>query len=466
MSDQKKTENKLTLGVGSLAGYMVGGMFPCGWVLVLTGYYLMPFMTGCLHMDTTLAATVNSAIQWWKLAAMVISGFVIDGISLKSGRYRGWNLIMGIVMGVSFPLAFMNFGIENQAVAAALVFVFEAILMLAYNVYWTALRTLPVKMGKTSQDINWLNTMSAVGGALPSTLWGVISAGIIAWSVATFGDSNQYFGPTLIFGIIIVICGFIMFKLAAPYDGPDDSLKTADKNQPKKKNIGLVEIIKNLKGPMIPYFISQTLASAESGFYQTILVYYTTYVLKNAALAAKVLAIQSVISLVGSFLVPSLTKFITKKASHILVHFVYAACYILIAVFGTSAFVFVACRILMAVIGCVSNVVMYGFPLDIGDYNEMKGLDPARGILTAIGGTTIRLGFALSTTVASFGLALIGYQDGMVVDDVMCNKIVFLFAVGPAILAILSSVIMFFYKVDEREVDAYRAKKAAESNKE
>ncbi len=461
MSEEKKVENKLTLSPGALAGYFLGGMFPCGWVLVITGYYLMAFMTECLHLDTTIAATAYSAVQWWKLIGMVLSGFFIDGIALKSGRYRGWNLIMGIVMGISFPLAFMDFGIKNQATAAIVVFVLEAVLMLAYNVYWTALRTLPAKMGKTSQDINWLNVMSAAAGATPSLLWGLISAGLLAWASAKFGESNRFMGICLIFGAVIIICAVIMFNVAKKYDGPENAVSKDAMAGQKQKNVGLIEILKNLSGPMIPYFISQTLASAEAGFFNTLLVYYCTYVLKNPNISAKILMVQSLISLLGSFLVPSLTKFLTKKASHILAHGVYAVCYVVLGIFGTSVAVFYAVRILMSVVGCVTNVVMYGFPLDIADYNEMKGLDPKRGILTAIGGTTIRLGFAASTTIASFGLAAIGYQNGVPVDAAMEKKIVLLFVGGPAILAALSALIMLFYKVDEREIDRYRAERAA-----
>ena len=51
MSEEKKLQNKLTLSPVTLTLYMLGGMFPAGFVLVITGYYFMYFMTDrpCSH---------------------------------------------------------------------------------------------------------------------------------------------------------------------------------------------------------------------------------------------------------------------------------------------------------------------------------------------------------------------------------------------------------------------------------
>jgi len=464
MAEDVKSQNKLTLSPVTLTLYMLGGMFPAGFVLVITGYYFMFFMTDMLMLPTAMAATVYSAIQWWKLLSMVASGMIIDGIALKSGRYRGWSLIAGIVQAVAFPLAFADLGLPPLAAAIG-VFVFEAVLMLGYNVAWTALRTLPAKMAKTSQDINWLNVMSNVGGSLPSLIWGTMSGTLLAiplWA----GTSNQYAGVCAIFSVFFLLAGIIMYKMAAPYDTPADSLKYQKPavESKKKNDTGLMAIIRSLRGPMIPYFISGVLNSAQAGFFQTLLTYYTSYVLGNPMLAASIVTLQSVIGLVGSFVVPSMTKHVTKKGSMVFAQAFNAVSYVLLAIFGTNATVFVVIRCLMTAVGCIPNVTSYGIPLDIGDYFEMQGESASRATLTSIGGTTVRLGFALSTTVSSFALAAIGYEAGVEFTPEMGRSVTLLMAVGPAIFAALSAILMqFFYKVDERKIDAYRLERAAKA---
>lgn len=460
MSGEKKIENKLTISPATLSLYGLGGMFPAGFVLVITGYYFMYFMTDLLGLPTAMAATVYSGIQWWKLLSMIASGMIIDGIPLKSGRYKGWSLIAGFVQAIVFPLAFLDLGLPPVA-AAIWVFVFEALLNLAYNVAWTALRTLPAKMAKTSQDINWLNVMSNVAGTVPSLLWGTLSGTLLAiplWA----GTSNQYAGVCAICSVFFALAGVIMYRMASPYDTPADSLYNATPVTGKKKNdAGIMAIIKGLRGPMIPYFISGVLNSAQAGFFQTLLTYYTAYVLGNPALAASIVTLQSIIGLVGSFVVPSMTKHVTKKGSMVVAQAFNAVSYVVLAVFGTNAVVFVVVRCLMSAVGCIPNVTSYGIPLDIGDYFEMKGETSQRAILTSIGGTTVRLGFAASTTISSFALAAIGYQAGAEFTAEMGHSITMLMAVGPAIFAALSAILMqFFYKVDERAIDAYRLERA------
>ena len=458
-----KLENKRTLGPVTLTLYCLGGMFPAGFVLVITGYYFLFFMTDILLLPTAMAATVYSAIQWWKLFSMVASGMIIDGIPLRSGRYRGWSLIAGFVQAIAFPLAFADFGLPPLASAIS-VFVFEAILMLGYNVAWTALRTLPAKMAKTSQDINWLNVMSNVGGSIPSLIWGVLSGALLAiplWA----GTSNQYAGVCAIFSVFFIAAGIIMYKLAAPYDTPADSLYQAKASPTKKtESAGILALIRSLRGPMIPYFISGVLNSAQAGFFQTLLAHYTTYVLGDAQLAASIVTLQSIIGLVGSFIVPSMTKHVTKRGSMVFAQTFNAISYVLLAIFGTNAIFFVAIRCLMTAIGCIPNVTSYGIPLDIGDYFEMKGETAQRAILTSVGGTTVRLGFALSTTVSSFALAAIGYEAGVEFTAEMGRSVTLLMAVGPAIFAAISAILMqFFYKVDEHKIDAYRLERAAKA---
>lgn len=464
MAEENKIQNKLTLSPVTLTLYCLGGMFPAGFVLVITGYYFMFFMTDMLMLPTALAATVYSAIQWWKLFSMVASGMIIDGIPLKSGRYRGWSLIAGFVQAIAFPLAFADFGLPPVAAAVG-VFIFEAILMLGYNVAWTALRTLPAKMAKTSQDINWLNVMSNVGGSIPSLIWGTLSGALLSiplWA----GTSNQYAGVCAICSIFFILAGIIMYRLAAPYDTPADAL-SKQKNtgaSKKKESTGIMAMIKSLRGPMIPYFISGVLNSAQAGFFQTLLTYYTAYVLGNPMLAASIVTLQSVIGLIGSFIVPGMTKHVTKKGSMVFAQTFNAVSYVLLAVFGTNAAVFVIIRCVMTAVGCIPNVTSYGIPLDIGDYFEMNGESAPRATLTSVGGTTVRLGFAASTTISAFALAAIGYQAGAEFTAEMGRSVTLLMAIGPAIFAAVSAILMqFFYKVDERAIDAYRLERAAKA---
>ena len=48
MSEEKNVKVKATLSPATIFLYGLGGMFPYGWILVITGYYFLFFMTDIL----------------------------------------------------------------------------------------------------------------------------------------------------------------------------------------------------------------------------------------------------------------------------------------------------------------------------------------------------------------------------------------------------------------------------------
>ena len=101
------------------------------------------------------------------------------------------------------------------------------------------------------------------------------------------------------------------------------------------------------------------------------------------------------------------------------------------------------------------------FANDIADYKEMKGETDARAVIQSIAGTTIRFGSALSATIASFSLAAVGFSATAEITPAIIGSITYLMAFAPAAVCILSALCFIFYKVDEKELDIYRAEKAA-----
>jgi Na+/melibiose symporter-like transporter len=76
-------------------------------------------------------------------------------------------------------------------------------------------------------------------------------------------------------------------------------------------------------------------------------------------------------------------------------------------------------------------------------------------------GTSTRLGSLISSSIASFGLAALGYVKGTEPTEKMLKGITALMAIGPATVCLLCCVFMLFYKVNEKELNEYRIRKAA-----
>lgn len=448
--------NKRTLSFGTIFSYGAGGMFAYGFELVVVGYFINYLMTDILMIPTLLAATLNTIIQVVKVVSMILAGVVIDSTNFKNGKYRTWYLIGSIVMGVSLPLTFMYLGLE-PTVAAILFIIIYTIHMTGYNVGWTALRTLAGVLGKTGNDSVILASTSNIAGTLPSIIYpfvGPLVMGIGLWA----GTKNEYFGFALFSGIVAILGGILIYKITNEGQSADNT----GSQKVEKKKTGLIDMLKNLKGPGLAYFFAQTFASAQSGFFSVLLVYYSNYVLEDPNITTAIISLTALAAMIGSFIVPSIAKKFGKKPCHIAYQAVVCLLYLAMAFIGKNGTLFVILRVVQTFVTSFNLCLLPAFMVDIADYNDMIGNSGARAFLQSMGGTATRLGSSLSSIVAGFLLAAIGYVAGVEITDEMRNMFTVLLVAGPSIFAALSSVIMIFYKIDEKQLNDYRMSKIAQ----
>ncbi|MCQ2420231.1 MAG: MFS transporter [Clostridia bacterium] len=445
-------KEKGTLKWSELLGYGVGGMFAYGFQLCVTGYFLMIFMTDVAGFSTTLAATLNTAIQVIKMITMIFSGVLIDKINFRSGKYRTWSLICGIGLGVFFPLSFVWFPLPTTTYAVVFLIIYS-LQTLFYNMGWTAQRAIIGKMARNNSDVVMLNTTAQFSGVFSSVVFSVIGYPLL--NLALWADTKQiYGGSSAVYGSCILIGAILLYRLCGKYEATAD-----DAQAMKKDNVSFLQMFSALKGPMIPFFLAYSFTAAQTGFFNTLLVYYTTYVLKNPAVAATAVGAISVAGVIGCLIAPMLTKRFSKKSIFIATQVICAVGYIGLAFFGSTAVGFVGIRALVTFVGMPSSILMGALCNDIGDCQEMKGEAAPRAFLQGLAGSTTRLGLVLSTAIASFAFAAIGYSEGIEFTESMIKSMVVLIAVLPGASCALSALCMLFYKVDEKDIAAYHAQK-------
>ncbi|MEL7649509.1 MAG: MFS transporter [Sedimentibacter sp.] len=449
-----KKKLKPTLNNGTIIGYGMSTQFVNTFYLMLVAYFLMYFLTNVLGVSTLLAATIYTITQWAKVVMMIFAGVIVDAVSLKSGKYRPWMLIGSSVLLISLPLMYTNFGL-NQNAASAVFVVFYIIHIIAYSLLWTAQRSIVGPMSKNSADVISLTTAAQFGTSLGSVLYGLAGTAILGF----FAKNGQEYALTAIVYCLLILGGNIyMYLTTKDYDVSE----TDSKNSKFKKTerVGFIEMFKSLKGPMIPYFIAMVFGSAQSGFFFALLAYYTKYVLNNPAALGMSLTLGGIFSVAGTFAVRPLCNKIGQKKTYIISTFLSAILYVLIAYLGNTTVPFLILRTAVSFMGVFSGALLPAFANDIADYNEMNGEKPARGFIQSIAGTTVKFGSMISTAVASFGLAAIGFSAKTVPTAEVLSGMTRLMAIGPAVVCLIACVIFLFYKVDENELDKFREDKA------
>ena len=126
-------KEKRTLKFSEIFGFGAGGMFTYGFQLMITGYYLLYYMTDIAGFSTVLAASLYSTIQIIKMVTMLFSGVIIDAINFRSGKYRTWVLVSGIGLGLFFPLSFFYYPLP-QSVYVVVFMIIYTLQTLFYNV--------------------------------------------------------------------------------------------------------------------------------------------------------------------------------------------------------------------------------------------------------------------------------------------------------------------------------------------
>ncbi len=446
---------KATISLPKAIAYGGGGMFALTLSASYLSYMLMPFLTEASGLSTGMAATVYSLNNLIKIIAMVFSGVIIDRFAFRSGRYRAWCLIGGIVMTIFTGLSMTRFDLPE----AAYVVVFLALFFLnqlGYNFVWTSSRALVGPMSKNSQDGVLLTTAAQLGSTAGATVYGLISTGLMAVFASA---SAPYAGPAYIYSAIGLLGGVVLYFITAKDDGPREISKDEPKQQ-KPKGVSFGEMLRSIKGQGLIFLVGTTFGNVQTGFFATLLFYFTSFVLNNPTIAGLAVTANSIGGVIGALVTPWLCSKMTKKQLYIWSHLGNAALFVLLFFFGRNAIMFLILRVAIGLVGSPSGVTLPALANDLADYNEMRGQSNARAFVQSMLGVSIRLGILISGAAASYGLAIVGYVAGAEVTARTADGIVVLMSLAPALVCVIAAVIIKFFNVSEAELDAYRKEKA------
>ncbi len=447
-------ENKRTLSVRTIASYGIGYLFLANFYQSFLTFSLLFFMTDYLKISTFTAAALYSSTQFIQIITMLLSGVLIDSTNLKFGKYRSWILIGGSMVFIFAGSLFLDFRLDIKA-ASIYILIIYSLMALGFNLFWSANRALVGSMSRNSADSIALVTSANLGSSVSMIVYGIISAGFL--KIFSFAGRQQYSMAMFAYSFLLMTGVFILLKISKNYDKAEKNIPMPEKSKGTKITLG--EMIRSLKGQSFIFFLAIIIGNIQGGFFTALLVYFTTYVLNDAAAMGLALSFQSVGRFIGTALGPVLGKKFSKKTLYISCNLLNAFLYILIYFIGRTALVFIALRTLIGAVGALNGILLPAMSIDVADYNEMKGESRARAFVQSLMGTTLRIGGLISASVASFGLASTGYIAGEAPTAAIINKIILIMGIGPALVCALASLVMSFYKINERELDNYRAEK-------
>ena len=445
---------KATLSMLQAAGYCLGGMHSLIYQASFLSYMLLPFLTNVAGFSMTAAAAIYSASTLIKIIATLVAGVIVDSVNFKSGKFRTWTLIGGVLLLIT-SICFYKFNL-SEGVYTVVFFILFFLNQLAYQFHWNGTRSLVGCFAKNGADNVLLTSAAQIGTSLGGIIFGLIYIKLIQ----VIGGTQSYFWSLFIYGIVGLAGAITLFLMAKNYEGSEAPVKSSS-----AKKVSFVEMLSALKGQGLVWFIATIFGNTQSGFFATLVYYFTTYVLKNPYMASLAVTFANVGNFVGALAAPALSTKITRKAMYIWSHYISAIFYVLMFFLGKNAVMFLILRTLCSAAGTFAGVSLPATANDLADYNEMKNISAARGFTQALLGLSIRIGIFLSGVISSFGLAKIGFDIATAADGLSASVetgIMALLGIGPAIVCVIAGLIVqLFYKIDEAEVDEYRRQRAA-----
>jgi GPH family glycoside/pentoside/hexuronide:cation symporter len=110
--------------------------------------------------------------------------------------------------------------------------------------------------------------------------------------------------------------------------------------------------------------------------------------------------------------------------------------------------------------GAPSMAVIWAMYADIADYSEWKNKRRATGLIFSASSMAQKMGWAVGGAVAGWLLAHYGFVAGAAQTGTARSGIVMLFSVVPAVPALIGTLLVLFYALDEKRMHTIQAELA------
>ncbi|MCR4723286.1 MAG: MFS transporter [Eubacteriales bacterium] len=419
--------------------------------------YMNLFMTDYLLITAAMVSTALLIAKFIDLFVSLIAGPIVERANFKSGKYLPWLKIIKWVLGVSFFLTYLDttkLGLPMSLRAAIIVVAYVgfgggmSILMIARG------GLLQLMSGPNMSIRTKLSSRTAQATACATIICSAAALPIVTAISPIVGENNAYLvACMLLFTGMFVGC-IIMAAQAKKYDVP---ISTGTDREETSVTMG--DMVRSVAGnsQMLIVILAMGIFYIAMNVFTAVQAYYFRYIVNDYMFMATSMTIKTSFAFVASLIVPAIGRKLGKKNAFICGLIVYAIAHVGIMLFGAgSKIVFTLCT-------CIFTAAMYLFTsfgvnyfLDCGEYGYYKTGKDNRAVAMAMYNIPMKIGFMLGAAIGGYGLAIIGYEAGIVITTKFIHDFMFIIGAIPAILCVLAALILFFgYKITDADAVMY-----------
>ena len=434
------------LGWGEKFGYAAGDMASCLYFGIFMNF-LAIFYTDVFGITPAALGAMLIFTRTWDWINDPIMGAIADRTNTRMGKFRPWLVWMigpYVVFGI---LAFTTFDM-GPGLKLAYAYVTYTVLMMVYTAINVPYGALMGVMTSKSEERTVLASFRFVGantGIFAVTL-------LLPILVKSIGGGNEQLGYTGAVTVLAVLAGalfFITFKTSKERIRP-----TEKKHQPFRKE--MKELARN--APWLIVIALSILTVMGQAIRATSTLHFFKYVAGREDWGTKLLLYNSVAAVVAVLLAKHISAMIgDKKRAYIVLNLAFAAMLVWFYFIPSDDFpMMLANQLLIAFTAAPMMPLFWSMIADTADYGAVKFGHRSTGIIFSAGTASQKIGWTIGPALAMLILGGVGYVANSDQSQETLHALRLLMSVIPAVFAVLTAVVTFFYPIDgkmEKELE-------------
>lgn len=431
--DRLKFTAKVSYGLGDMASNLC-------WTLVTT--YLLFYYSDVVKLDLAAIGLLFVVARLWDAINDPIMGYIADRTHTRWGRFRPYLLFGPIALAISLVLCF---SVPDLSAGWKLAYAYVTYILLgmSYTVVNMPYGAMAASMTQNADERTSLSGFRMFFAIIGS----VAVSSTVQPLVRAFGGSDSsktgFALTALVFAVVMLPLYFLVFSGTREVVQPD-----AKKPVPLKTLARAVFANK----PLVTILISTLIASTCLFIRQSMLIYYCTCVMENAALTSVLLALMAGMLIVGVLIAPPLSRKLgSKKLAMMLGLAVSGLCCLGMYLTGPERMGFLyAWIVLSSAFSGMTFVMIWSMVADTIEYAEWKTGARADGVIYSVASFVQKLATALSGWGAAMLLAAFGYVANASQTPQALNGINLTMTIIPGIAMLLAVLPLLFHKLDRK----------------
>ncbi|UIF28685.1 glycoside-pentoside-hexuronide (GPH):cation symporter [Levilactobacillus brevis] len=446
MNDSSKripTHEKIAYGFGDFGN---GFMFDLGQA------YLTKFWIDACGIGAGAVAGIFAFTKIFDAFMDPIAGSVIDNRKNigKRGKFRPVMMISAIILGIMTVVTFtMPSGLTG---VQKIIYAYAAYMIwgLVYSFTNDPYGSLASVMSRNSQDRSFMATSRQVGSVGAQFIAGVAFIplmGLIANGNTGVKEEHGYFWAAAVFAVI----GIAMFAVC--YLGTKENVKVHRATGEAAKKEGFKDYIKVIfkNGPLGALILMTLFTISAMNTNNQMMVFYAQYNLGNIGLQPIINAIMMGCSIVGVFMIPTLTKHFGQKRTAMWSFVVGAVANILNYFLPSNVITFIVLVTIGYTALAIPNGITWAMVSNAIDFGEWRSGVRKEAITYAAFNFSRKIAQSLAALVSAGVLALTGYVANATQTPRALNGIKAAMTLYPGLCLIIAAVVIgFLYKLDDK----------------